>query len=43
MLGDKEKALAAGCDDYVSKPINFRELATKITQRLTQRPEGDAP
>lgn len=43
MLGDKEKALAAGCDDYVSKPINFRELASKITQCLLQRPESKAP
>ncbi|MCF8298326.1 MAG: PAS domain S-box protein [Saprospiraceae bacterium] len=28
--GDKEKALEAGCDDYISKPINKDELLEKI-------------
>jgi CheY-like chemotaxis protein len=37
MSGDRERALAAGCDDYVSKPINFSELTTKITQLLNAR------
>jgi two-component system, cell cycle response regulator DivK len=32
MVGDRERALEAGCDDYVSKPINLRELASKLTQ-----------
>jgi two-component system, cell cycle response regulator DivK len=32
MVGDRERALEAGCDDYVSKPINLRELANKLTQ-----------
>ena len=35
MIGDRERALEAGCDDYVSKPINLRELARKITQYLS--------
>jgi CheY-like chemotaxis protein len=34
MIGDRERALAAGCDDYVSKPINIRELAAKLRQLL---------
>jgi two-component system cell cycle response regulator DivK len=34
MVGDRERALAAGCDDYVSKPIDLRELANKLTRYL---------
>lgn len=35
MIGDRERALAAGCDDYVSKPINLRELANKLSKHLS--------
>jgi CheY-like chemotaxis protein len=31
IAGDREKALAAGCDEYESKPIRFPELLEKIT------------
>ena len=34
MVGDRERALEAGCDDYVSKPINLSELMAKIQQHL---------
>ncbi|MCF6289631.1 MAG: response regulator [Desulfobacterales bacterium] len=34
MKGDREKALAAGCDGYITKPINIRELPGQIEQFL---------
>ena len=36
MVGDKEKAIAAGCDDYDTKPIEFKRLLDKITAALAQ-------
>ncbi len=32
MKGDREKALAAGCNGYIAKPINVRELPEQIKQ-----------
>ena len=34
MAGDKEQALAAGCDDYETKPIEFERLLEKIALQL---------
>jgi PAS domain S-box-containing protein len=37
MAGDREKALAAGCDDYDTKPIELPRLLGKIEECLKQQ------
>ncbi len=36
LRGDAEKALAAGCDVYMSKPINIRELWARVEGFLAE-------
>jgi two-component system sensor histidine kinase/response regulator len=39
MVGDRERCLAAGMDDYVSKPINVKDLFGAI-ERVTPKSAG---
>jgi CheY-like chemotaxis protein len=37
LLEDQQRALAAGCDDYETKPINFPQLLSKIHRYLGEQ------
>ena len=37
MSGDREKAVAAGCDDYDTKPVELPRLLEKIEALLAKR------
>ena len=39
MVGDRESALAAGCDEHDTKPVEFERLLKKIQTLLDSRGE----
>ena len=43
MEGDRQRTIAAGCDEYETKPVDIERLSTKMTALLdapARRPEG---
>ena len=40
MLGDRDRALNAGADDYDTKPVEFRRLLDKIEALLSRETVG---
>lgn len=40
MVGDRETALDAGCDDYDTKPVEFQRLLDKINNLLEKSAKG---
>ena len=38
MADDRAKALAAGCDDFDTKPVDFTRLLDKMNALLAERP-----
>ena len=37
LVSDRQKAFAAGCDDYDTKPVDFARLSEKIESLLVER------
>jgi CheY-like chemotaxis protein len=37
LVGEREMALAAGCDEFDTKPIEFDRLVTKVHRLLANR------
>ncbi|RMG93096.1 MAG: response regulator [Chloroflexi bacterium] len=40
LLGDRERCLEAGCDDYLPKPLDIRKLREVIRYYLNNKPAG---
>jgi CheY-like chemotaxis protein len=40
-VSDREKALAAGCDEYESKPLDLARLIAKIEALVQRKPAAD--
>jgi DNA-binding response OmpR family regulator len=37
MAGDQDRAVEAGCDDYMTKPVDYPSLIAKIEKLLSMK------
>jgi CheY-like chemotaxis protein len=42
MSGSREKALAVGCDEFDTKPVDFEQLIKKVQLLANRRPTNDS-
>jgi two-component system cell cycle response regulator DivK len=42
MSGSREKALAVGCDEFDTKPVDFEQLIKKVQLLASRRPINDS-
>ena len=42
MSGSREKALAVGCDEFDTKPVDFEQLIKKVQLLANRRPTSDS-
>src|SRR5215469_14409346 len=42
MSGDREKALAAGCDEFDTKPVDLEQLIKKVQLLANRHPNHDS-
>lgn len=43
MDGNRQRCLAVGVDDYLSKPFSLEQLASTIARHICGKPAGQAP
>jgi CheY-like chemotaxis protein len=43
MAGDRERCLQAGMNDYISKPVEMKELENMIVKHISKLNEQAAP